>query len=149
MTSQCTGITLITKLDLFLCFSVMQVAVKNISSRIRLPSVSNRQQTKLLFESGEFILNHACSLCWLIRIRCSRKSLLLVTCLAAAEQVDGAKTMLATVAAQYAKLGSFHYILGGGLHVRCRVPAPRHRHTRGWSGTLGRLPTPPSVHRSR
>jgi len=58
MTSQCTGITLITILDFFFAL-VMQVAVQEYFTQASVASVSNRQQTKLLFENGEFILNHA------------------------------------------------------------------------------------------
>ena len=41
-----------------LCFSVMQVAVQEYFIQASVPSVSN-ETDKLLFENGEFILNHA------------------------------------------------------------------------------------------
>ncbi|WP_433715144.1 protein kinase domain-containing protein [Nocardia sp. CA-084685] len=48
---------------------------------------------------------------------------MLIACLAAAGRIDAAKTLLATVTAQCAELGSVRYLLDGGPHVVATLAA--------------------------
>lgn len=50
---------------------------------------------------------------------------MLVACLSAAQRTDEAKTLLATITAQCAELGSVRYLLDGGPHVVAVLAALR------------------------
>ncbi|WP_433602546.1 protein kinase domain-containing protein [Nocardia sp. CA-135953] len=67
---------------------------------------------------------------------------MLIACLAAAGRADAAKTLLATVTAQCAELGSVRYLLDGGPHVVATLAAVREDQLAGhWHPEWPDVPT--------